>query len=129
MKKTQKGIEYYLSMPYTIEIQPSPEGGYGARVVELPGCISQGMTLLEAVEMIEDAKRAWLESALEEGISIPEPETAPGYSGKLLVRMPKSLHESLARQAKKEGVSLNQLVLYYLARQAGTPLRGGRTRN
>ena len=129
MKKTQKGIEYYLSLPYAIGIQPSPEGGYGAHVVELPGCISQGMTLPEAVEMIEDAKRAWLESALEEGIPIPEPETATGYSGKLLVRMPKSLHESLARQARKEGVSLNQLVLYYLARQAGTPLGRGGTRN
>lgn len=93
-----------MSLPYTIAIQPSLEGGYGARVVELPGCISQGMTLPEAVDMIEDAKHAWLESALEEGISIPEPDTTPaGYSGKLLVRMPKSLRESPARQARKEG--------------------------
>lgn len=38
------------------------------------------------------------------------------YSGKLFVRIPKTLHQELAAEAKENGVSLNQYVLYKLAR-------------
>ncbi len=39
-----------------------------------------------------------------------------GYSGRILVRIPKSLHRQLALDAKHEGISLNQYALYKLSR-------------
>ncbi|MBN1873735.1 MAG: toxin-antitoxin system HicB family antitoxin, partial [Anaerolineae bacterium] len=45
--------------------------------------------------MIEDAKRAWIESALEDGVDIPLPRKTADYSGKFVVRLPRSLHKQL----------------------------------
>ena len=112
-----KDIDYYLSLPSKIVLRPSPEGGYGISIPELPGCISQGETLEEAFNMIEDAKRCWIACALEEGEEVPEPEQleSENFSGKYVVRIPKSLHRDLARKAKEENVSLNQLTTYLLS--------------
>ncbi len=69
-----KTLDYYMNLPYTIEIIPDDEdGGYVARVLELPGCITQADTWAELEFMIEDAKRAWLESALAHREAVPEP--------------------------------------------------------
>lgn len=68
-----KKLDDYLRLPYKIEIVPSPEGGYAAKIIELPGCVSQGQTLEEVRANIEDAKVCWLEAVLEEGMEIPEP--------------------------------------------------------
>ncbi|PKM81750.1 MAG: HicB family protein [Firmicutes bacterium HGW-Firmicutes-14] len=69
----KKELDYYLNLPYKIEIRPSMEGGFGARIVELPGCVTQGETLEEVIANIKDAKVCWLEVALEEDMVIPEP--------------------------------------------------------
>lgn len=113
MKKT---LDYYLSLPYKIELHSSPEGGYAISIPDLPGCISQGETIAEAVQMIEDAKSSWLEVALEEGINIPEPSEQIQYSGRFNVRVPKSLHKALVENAAKENISLNQYVVYSLTK-------------
>ena len=116
----KKSIDYYLSLPYRLEIVPdTEEGGYGARYPELPGCITCADTLERAAAMAEDARRAWLEAALEEGIEIPEPGEANElleYSGQFKLRMPKSLHRSLSVHAKQEGISMNQYCLYLLTK-------------
>lgn len=57
----------------------------------------------------------YIEAKIENNLSIPIPETTNNYSGKFVVRLPKSLHQRLAIEAEKEGVSLNQLALYKLA--------------
>ena len=62
----------------------------------------------------------WLETMLLDGNPIPEPDPEPRYSGRLHVRMPKSLHERLVNQAKREGTSLNQWVVTLLAQGAGS---------
>jgi predicted HicB family RNase H-like nuclease len=52
--------------------------------------------------------------------SLPEPDVRSSreeYSGKFVVRVPKSLHAALAAEAEAEGVSLNQLVVAKLAVQ------------
>jgi antitoxin HicB len=110
-----KDFEYYLSLPYKIVLYPSPEGGYAIEIPELPGCLSQGQTVEEAMFMIEDAKRAWIDIALQDGEFIPEPDSINNYSGKLNIRIPKSLHKSLAERAKQEKVSLNQFILHKLS--------------
>lgn len=115
---TNKKLDYYMGLPYSITLHPSPEGGYAIAIPELPGCITQADTADEALGMIEDAKRCWLESCIEDGIEIPEPHR-DDYSGRFNVRVPKSLHRYLAELAKKENVSLNQLILHHLSRSAG----------
>ena len=111
----EKALEYYLNLPYTIEMQETPGEGWFVRVKELPGCMSQGDTAQEALEMIQDATRAWIEVALEDGDRIPEPRPEEVYSGKFVVRVPKSLHRQLVEQAEAEGVSLNQYINVALA--------------
>ena len=111
-----KTLEYYLSLPYKLEIVPdTEEGGYAARYPELPGCITCADTLEAVMLNAADAKKAWLEAAMEDGISINEPSTEADYSGQFKLRLPKSLHKSLAEQAKSEGISMNQYCLYLLS--------------
>jgi predicted HicB family RNase H-like nuclease len=86
------------------------EASWVAEVNDLPDSAARGASPAEAVT------RAWakVESGLENGSST-DPETAPRHSGKLLVRMPATLHDELARAAEAEGVSLNQLITGALA--------------
>jgi antitoxin HicB len=110
----KKDLNYYLQLPYTIRITKNDDGTYFAEVEELLGCITEGETETEALEMIEDAKQAWIAVALQRQITIPEPikET---FSGKFNVRMPKFLHRQLVYQAKRENVSLNTYITTSLA--------------
>lgn len=119
----EKDLEYYMALPYTVVLKACPGGGFLAKIEELPGCMTEGDSREEALQMIEDAKRSWLAAALEDGLPIPEPEEDADatYSGRLVFRMPRSLHKTLANQAKSEGVSLNQLILYHLSRSVGLP--------
>ena len=111
-----KTIDYYMALPYKLEIVPDAEGGYVARYPELPGCITVGDTLEDTVNHVLDAKREWLLAALEDGIRINEPASADNYSGQFKLRIPKSLHRSLAEHSKAEGISMNQYCLYLLTR-------------
>jgi hypothetical protein len=49
----------------------------------------------------------------------PDRETGARHSGKLLVRMPATLHDELAHAAEAEGVSLNQWITSALASAVG----------
>jgi antitoxin HicB len=69
-----KPIEYYLALPYPIELIPDVDGYWFAHIPILKGCMTQGETRIEALEMLDEAKELWLETALAEGIFIPEPE-------------------------------------------------------
>jgi antitoxin HicB len=77
MKAMNKNIDYYMSLPYSVLLTPlsvEDGGGWFAQIPALPGCMSDGETQLEALTMIEDAKRGWIESALAHHDPIPEPE-------------------------------------------------------
>ena len=112
-----KTIDYYMNLPYKLEIVPDlDEGGYIARYPELPGCITVGNSLEETVRNVLDAKREWLTAALEDGNTINEPISLEEYSGQFKLRIPKSLHRSLAEHSKAEGISMNQYCLYLLAK-------------
>ncbi len=70
-----KTIEDYLRMNYTMEVIEDPtEGGFVVSFPELPGCITCGQTLENALTNALDAKKAWLEAALEDGLVIQEPK-------------------------------------------------------
>lgn len=87
--------------------------------------MSSGDTQEEALQMIEDAMRAWITVALEEGKHIPLPDATDNeeYSGKFVLRIPKSLHRALARKVKEKHVNLDQYATYLLrennAKRAG----------
>ena len=111
-----KSIEEYMSLPYKMEIEPdSDEGGFVVSFPELPGCISSGGDIQEAVSNAKDAQKAWFEAAIEDGISINEPLPVEKYSGQFKLRLPKSLHKRLAEESKSEGISMNQYCVYLLA--------------
>jgi predicted RNase H-like HicB family nuclease len=61
-------MEYIYTATFTVN-----EGKYYARVPDLPGCITTGRSLEEAIDMITDAANGWLVVAEDEGLSIPEP--------------------------------------------------------
>ena len=115
-----KDLDYYMGLNYKIEIiQDKEEGGYALRCPELPGCITCAETVEEGMEMIEDAKKCWFYACIEDGLPIPEPSNLEDYSGQFKLRMPKSLHKSLAERSRQEGISMNQYCLYLLSSKAG----------
>ena len=114
-----KKVDEYMKLPYNYIIQPiNDESGnyYYARVLEFDGCQSTGETFNEAYENIKDAMRGWIETKLENGYEVPLPIGYEDFSGKFVVRIPKSSHYRLTVEAEQEGVSLNQYALYKLSR-------------
>ena len=111
-------IQEYLQLPYNYVVKPvKDESGeyFHASVLELEGCQSTGDTFQEAYESLREAMEGWIETKLENGFSIPAPLDNGKYSGKFMVRLPKSLHARLVIEAEREGVSLNQYALYKLS--------------
>src|SRR5919206_1783464 len=92
---------------------------YVAVCPDFPGLSGLGETAEEALAELQVALTASIETYQEEGWPLPQPHTMSAHSGKLLVRMPRSLHTRLAQQAEVEGVSLNTLVITILAEATG----------
>ena len=119
MTVDNKTLEYYMGLPYTVEVRRTEEG-YFAKVEELPGCMTWAGSFEELGAMIEDAKKSWIADALDDGDPVPEPlGNAEEFSGKLNLRIPRTLHRDLARKAGRENVSLNQLMVTELGRAVG----------
>ena len=108
-----------LRNPYSRLLVGEKDGGFSARIIEFPGCFAQGRSAAEAAANLEVAAESWVEATLEDGCDIPEPTGGNEYSGKFIVRVPRSLHQRCALLAQQEGVSLNQYVVSVLAQHAG----------
>jgi predicted RNase H-like HicB family nuclease len=107
-----------IARPYTrFLFQDMDDGGHWyVRVPEWDGCMSDGDTPEEALENVKDAMFNWVYGVLEDGLEVPEPANPfPDYSGRFVLRLPRSLHRQLAERADAEGVSLNTLCLTLLA--------------
>lgn len=112
-----KDLNYYMSQNYRMEVIPdAEEGGYVISYPELPGCMTCGATIDEAIKNAVDCKRAWLEAQLEDGVTIPEPTTLDDYSGQFKLRLPRTLHKELAERSRLESVSMNQYCVYLLSK-------------
>jgi len=119
---TQKEVETYANLPYTVRVEPQDDGNgiyYVARVVELPTLIMTGETREEALKDLEAVKKEWIQTYMELGNKMPIPLVSRKFSGKIIVRMPPTLHEILTKLAENEGVSFNQYMVSSLARCAG----------
>src|ERR1700675_1755040 len=113
---TTKDIAYYEALPYTVTIRKDDEGDFVARISELPGCVAHGEKESVAIENVRSVQRLWIEEALAAGNAIPEPEDDSGLpSGKWVQRVPRRLHRDLINAARRDNVSLNQLVTSMLS--------------
>jgi len=102
--------------PFIIRHLSNEEGdGYLIEFPDLPGCMSDGETIDEAIENGQDAIKAWIEAAKETNRVIPIPGELESQSGKWVQRVPKSIHLRLVNRAREEGVSLNTLVIAMLS--------------
>lgn len=111
-----------MNLTYPVILRPltaEEGGGYLAEFPDLPGCIADGKTPKDALMQAEDALKSWIKTARDVGDAIPQPSTSEKYSGQWRLRIPKSLHASLALWAKIEGVSLNMLAASLLAEGVG----------
>lgn len=125
VKQMKKDFNYYMSLNYPVEISVIPEdegGGYLASIPLLPGCMTDGETVEEAYTNLQDAKREWIIDMLDRGLPINEPNMKPRFSGRFVVRVPKTLHRLLAEESEREGISLNQFVNNSLAFVVGQKL-------
>ncbi len=59
-------------MKYKVVVEPQEEGGYSVYVPALPGCVSQGETVDEALDNIREAIEVYLESLKQRGIALPQ---------------------------------------------------------
>ena len=101
-----------LDVPYPVTLvrDETDAGGWVATIDALPGCNARGSSPDEALERVAGAVAAWVETAEREGKDVPEPKSVQSHSGRLLLRMPQTLHAELARAAERENVSLNQFI-------------------
>jgi antitoxin HicB len=112
-----------LAYPFTVRpLLPKEGGGYLIEFPDLPGCMSDGETIEEAIRNGKDAMESWLDACRKLGRKAPKPsitESGFSHSGRILQRIPKTLHAKLALRARQEGVSLNQLILSLVAEGLG----------
>ena len=114
-----KDLQYYMGLKYPFTLEQDEDGSYFIQFPDLPGCMTCGSTIEQAVTMGQDAKKCWIDSALRDGGFIPEPKTAEDYPDNFKLRLPKSLYRQLAIHASAEGVSMNQYCLFLLAAGVG----------
>ena len=126
MNKLNKDLQYYLNLPYKIEVEPIREedgGGFFARLPQFGamGITGDGETIEEALDMLNELKTAHFQRYLDEGRKIPEPKKDEGiksFSGRILLRIPRELHRQMALKAVQNGISQNQYINYLLTKQA-----------
>ncbi len=119
MKARKKQIDELVSRPYSVEFEygESPDEGVLAFIGEWPDCFAAGRTREEAIVELDRTMRELVAYRLERELDIPEPGT--GFSGRVLLRLPRKLHHDAERRATLEGVSLNTWLTTAIARELG----------
>lgn len=112
-------FEYAVNLVWSSE-----DEAYVATVPELPGLSALGDTAEKAAREVARAAEAFVEVLAESGRPIPPPLKPASFSGQFRVRVPVSMHETLVERARREGVSLNTLIVSLLAEGLGS--RGDR---
>ena len=100
-------------------------GGFMFTMPDIPGVVADGATELDAIADGREAFMATVSAMADMGQEVPAPAfsvedfTPASASGKVLARLPRSMHMQLTARAKTEGVSLNSLVLAFIAEGLG----------
>ena len=107
---------------YPFEIRPlSAEegGGFLISYPDFSECISDGETVEEALKNGKNALKATIAALKAKELPVPTANRGASASGKFVARVPKTVHAQLTTRAKAEGVSLNTLVLTFIAQGLG----------
>jgi antitoxin HicB len=107
---------------YPFEIRPLSSADGGGFLISFPDfaeCISDGESIEEAMANGRDALKATISALKAKKLPVPQPNSGGAASGKFVARVPKTVHAQLATRAKAEGVSLNALVLTFIAQGLG----------
>ena len=105
---------------YQFTVRPLSEaegGGYLVEYPEIPGCMSDGETIEEAIANGREALRDCTEVFRESGRKLPKPNIE---AAQWRQRLPRTLYSKLTRQAAAEGVSINSLVTAIIAEAIGS---------
>ena len=68
------------SLNYRILLRKEPEGGYTAIITTLPGCVTYGHSIEEAVEMAKKAIKLYIDNLKEHGEEIPTEKEMSEYT-------------------------------------------------
>ena len=92
-------------------------GGYLVEYPDIPGCMSDGETIEEAIENGREALRDCIDVFRESSRKLPKPTIV---AAQWRQRLPRTLYSKLTRQAESEGVSINSLVTAIIAEAIGS---------
>ena len=107
---------------YPFEVRPldvDDGGGYLVSFPDFAECIADGETIEGAIANGRDALAATIAALRSTKLAVPAPNSGGVASGKFVARVPKTIHAQLATRARAEGVSLNSLVLTFIAQGLG----------
>lgn len=107
---------------YPFEIRPlAPEdgGGFLISYPDFSDCISDGETIEDALNNGRDALKETIAALKSKALPVPVANSGGIASGKFVARVPKTIHAQLTSRAKAEGVSLNTLVVTFIAQGLG----------
>ena len=124
-----KNLQYYMGLKYPFTLDQDEDGSYLIQFPDLPGCMTCGDNIEQAIEMGDDAKKCWIESALKDGDFIPEPKAVVDYPDNFKLRLPKTLYKQLSENASAEGISMNQYCLYLISNSLKTYSLQGNKQN
>jgi antitoxin HicB len=110
---------------YAVEIEQEEDGTWTVAVPDLPGAVAVAAGPVEAIAEVGDAIDAWIAAARAEGATVPPPTPAVDqFSGRFVVRVPRSLHRAATQRAAREGVSLNTYCVTALTQAVTRGLAG-----
>ena len=107
---------------YPFEIRPLSQNEGGGFLISYPDfaeCISDGETVEDALKNGQDALKASIAALKAKDFPVPVANSGGIASGKFVARVPKTIHAQLTARARTEGVSLNTLVVTFIAQGLG----------
>jgi antitoxin HicB len=107
---------------YPFEIRPlslEEGGGFLISYPDFSECLLDGETIEETIKNGSNALKSTVAALKSKGLPVPAPNSGGVSSGKFVARVPKTVHAQLTMRAKAEGVSLNTLVLTFIAQGLG----------
>lgn len=116
--KTKRNPDAYR---FTVRPLSKQEGGgYLVEYPDIPGCMSDGETIEEAIANGREALRDCIDVFKESGRNFPKPGVE---AAQWRQRLPRTLYSKLTKQAESEGVSINSFVTAIIAEAIGSKLR------